>query len=657
MSGVDLRYRPDIDGLRAVSVVVVMLFHLGLGVVSGGFVGVDVFFVISGYLITAIIARESDEGGFTFAGFYERRIRRIYPALIVVLLATFAGAWAVLMPRDFVGFARTVIAAPLFASNFMFLGGDGYFDPASTTKPLLHTWSLGVEEQFYIVFPWLILGLRRFGPATRLKVVAAIVALSFTASVIGGLIGWAQAYFLLPTRFWELGIGALVALGGVEPSRRLRDLLSAAGLAAIALACVVIDEGTAFPGFAAALPCLGAAAVILGGTGPAARLLSWRPVVYIGRISYPMYLWHWPLIVFTLYVTGRPIDGAEATALFALTVALSALTLWAVEQPIRARRWLDSRPRLFAAAAVTSALVVGLGLLGFVGKGLPGRLSPEVAALARVAGAGTTLERVCPHGRRDMGRDLPPCFLGDTSRARVDFAILGDSHARALAGEIGIVAQREGLKGIYLGRVACSPLRGVERTGDATRRCGEHFAWALGRIDALDPPAVVMIGRWGGLAGEGTVANERIDPVIWKMGDRIVPRSEAEAAIRTGFANTLDALAGRRVIVLFSMPEPGYDVPMVQAAALRFGRRPPADRSRADYEARQATARRWMGAAVGTRTGVEIVEPADTLCAGGTCRAMDGDQPLYVDDNHPSPLGSLPVAEALAPALRRAVGR
>ncbi len=647
-----LSYRPDIDGLRAVSVVVVMLFHLGVGAMSGGFVGVDVFFVISGFLITSIIAREVDAGTFTFAAFYERRIRRIYPALIVVLLATFAGAFLVTMPRDFVAFTRTLIAAPLFAANFMFLGGEGYFDPASTTKPLLHTWSLGVEEQFYIVFPWLLMWAARRGGGRRLGLVAWIVAGSVATSVIGGLLDWRNAYFLLPTRFFELGIGALVALARPRLGRGLRGLLGVAGMAAIVVSCLVFDEATVFPGWAALVPCLGAAGVILGEGGPVARLLAWRPIVYVGRISYPMYLWHWPPIVFVLAVTGRPIEPTTAVGLFALTVALSAATYHLIETPLRSRRWLATRGRLFAGAGIASAVVVGLGIAGFVGKGWPNRLSPEEAALARVAGERTTLEQICPHGRRDMGKDLPPCFLGDRTRERLDFAVLGDSHARALAGEISAAAAGQGLKGIYLGRVACSPLTGIERTGDPTRRCGEHLAWALERIRALDPRTVVMIGRWGGLAGETAVANERRDPVIWAEGGRIVPRDEVPAAIGRGFAATLDALAGRRVVVLGAIPEPGYDVPMVRAAALRFGRTPPADPSRADHEVKQAGARAWMAPALTGRAGVRVVDPAEVLCGSGVCAAMAGAAPLYVDDNHPSRVGGGLVAEWLMPALK-----
>ena len=653
-----LGYRPDIDGLRAVSVVVVMLFHLGVGAISGGFVGVDVFFVISGYLITSIIAREIDAGVFTFAGFYERRIRRIYPALIVVLVATFVGAYAVVMPRDFLAFSRTLIAAPLFAANFMFLGGDGYFDPGATTKPLLHTWSLGVEEQFYIVLPWLLMWASRGRRgAHRVAIVAAVVAASFAASVIGGAVGWRQSYFLLPTRFFELGIGALVALARPRASQGWRSALGLAGLAAIVASCFLIDETTAFPGWVAAVPCLGAAGVILGEGGPAARLLATPPMVFIGRISYPMYLWHWPPIVLTLYVTGRPIDPATGVALFAFTVAASAATLWAIETPIRSRRLFAGRTGLFAVAAATSAVIVGLGAVGMATRGWPSRLSPEVAALARVAAEGTTIERVCPHGRRDMSRDLPPCVIGDASRPSFDFVVLGDSHARALSGEIGEAAKRAGLKGLYLGRVACPPLVGVERLGDRTRRCGEHITWALGRIGEIDPPAVVMVGRWGGLAGPVDEIAERLDPVRWEWQGRVVTRADAEPAIRAGFAATLDALAGRRVVVLFSVPEPGYDVPMVQAAALRFGRRPPEDQSRAAYEARQATARRWMAAASAGRTNVEIVEPAEVLCAGGRCASMRDGMPLFVDDNHPSRAGSAAVAAELLPAIERAVGR
>jgi peptidoglycan/LPS O-acetylase OafA/YrhL len=646
-------WRADIDGLRAVSVLVVVVFHLGTGLVPGGYVGVDAFFVISGFLITGIIAREMDEDRFSFLRFYERRIRRIYPALIVVLAASFAGAALVQMPRDFLGFSRTLIAAPLFASNFMFLGADGYFDPVSTTKPLLHTWSLGVEEQFYIVFPWLLLALRGVSKHRRTGLVAGVVGLSFAASVASVWLGFDKAYYLLPMRFWELGVGALLALTRPRFSAPIRNLASVCGLAAILAASLFFDAATPFPGWAAALPVLGAAGVLAGEGGPANRLLATAPMVFIGRISYPMYLWHWPPIVLTLYVTGRPIDATSAVVLFALTVALSTATLHLIETPIRSRRWFPARRRLFGAAAAASAVLVGLGIVGFAKLGWPERLPAEARRLAAVGLEPTLLEAICPHRRRDWAADLPPCVLGDASQPRFGFAMLGDSHGRALAGAIGEEAKRLGIKGIWLGRVACSPLVGVDRLGDPTRRCAEHMDWAIGRVREIDPKAVIVVGRWGSLIDRGAVAQERGAPPSYAVRGREVPATESERAVADGLAATLDAVGERPVALLLGVPEPGFDVPAVSAAAVLFGRGTPTGPSREAWLSGRRPTDAMLAPVLAARPGVEVLDPATILCAEGPCRHTVDGEPLFVDRDHPSRAGARLIAPIFADFLAR----
>jgi peptidoglycan/LPS O-acetylase OafA/YrhL len=648
-------WRADIDGLRAVSVVVVILFHLGSGLAPGGYVGVDSFFVISGYLITGIIAREVDEGRFSFAGFYERRIRRIYPALIVVLAATFAAAFVVQMPRDFLGFSRTLIAAPLFAANFMFLGAGGYFDPASTTRPLLHTWSLGIEEQFYIVLPWLILWLTRVGARRRSAAVAAVVGLSFVAGVASAMVGFDKAYYLLPMRFWELGVGALVALVRPRLAPPLAAIASVGGLAAIVAATLLFDSTTPFPGVAALLPVLGAAGVLVGEGGPANRLLATRPFVFVGRISYPMYLWHWPPIVFVLYVTGRPIDPSGAVAISVFTVVASSLTLTMIETPIRSRRVLAARGRLFGVSAAASMLLIGLGIAGVVTAGWPARLSPEVRRLAEVGREPTLLEEICPHRRRDWAADLPACVLGDASRSRFGFAVLGDSHARALAGAIGEEAARLGIKGLWLGRVACAPLLGVDRLGDSSRRCAEHLDWAIARIGEVDAKAVIVIGRWGSLVDRGAATGEREAPAVYAVRGHLVPPTAAasEKAVAEGLAATLDALGDRPVALLRGVPEPGFDVPTVGAASRLFGRRMPEGPTRAEWLDRRAPTDAMLAPVIEGRRDLEVLDPTGLLCVGDHClHSIDG-QALFVDADHPSRAGARLIAPIFDDFLSR----
>ena len=297
LSRAELGYRADIDGMRALAVIIVILFHLEVSWLPGGFVGVDVFFVISGFLITSLIARRIEAGNFSLIDFYERRFRRIYPNLLIVLAATTTLGWFALMPETYRLFGRTLVWASLSASNFAFVGGGGYFDPDSVTKPLLHTWSLGVEEQFYLVFPWLLILAVKRG-YQMIWLIGGAIALSLALSIGATMIGWSASYFLLPTRFWELGIGALVAIlpMGHRMTPLRRSALGLAGLAAIIWAALSLSESDSFPGYLALAPTLGAAALIVANGGVVNGLMALPPFAWIGRLSYALYLWHWPLI-------------------------------------------------------------------------------------------------------------------------------------------------------------------------------------------------------------------------------------------------------------------------------------------------------------------------------------------------------------------------
>ena len=296
-------YRPDIDGLRAVAVVPVVLYHAGVPALTGGFVGVDVFFVISGYLITGIVAAGIAAGSFSIVEFYERRARRILPALFVVLAASVAAGWWLLLPEPLERFAKSLLAATLFGSNFWFLdSARDYFAPGSDFAPLLHTWSLAVEEQFYLFFPPLLWAVARWRRGREVRLVAWLSLASFLGAVVVVAVDPPLAFYLAPLRIWELGLGALLALRPVPrlAARWQREGLGALGLAGIAVAVFGYDDLTPFPGFAALAPCLGALAIIAVGSGGSVvnRALAIRPVVFVGLISYSLYLWHWPILAF-----------------------------------------------------------------------------------------------------------------------------------------------------------------------------------------------------------------------------------------------------------------------------------------------------------------------------------------------------------------------
>jgi peptidoglycan/LPS O-acetylase OafA/YrhL len=369
-----MRYRPEIDGLRAIAVAAVILFHAGFTLFSGGFVGVDVFFVISGFLITSIIVAELKTGRFSVLRFYERRARRILPALFTVMAACVPFAFRLLSPDDLKDFAQSMAAICLFASNVLFWGESGYFDTQAELKPLLHTWSLAVEEQFYVVFPLLLLVAWRLGRGVLLSLIGAIAVGSLFISVDEVRNFPSAAFYLLPSRAWQLLVGALAsfvtdrwqAADVRQPAVRLAgEAVGWGGMAMIILALFLFDERTPFPGLNAALPTIGTALVLLfasDGTS-VGRMLAWRPLVGLGLISYSAYLWHQPLFALTKHALLADLPTDLAIVLCAATIVLACLSWRYIEQPFRDRS-LISRGAVFALSAVGMAAFVGLGFIG-----------------------------------------------------------------------------------------------------------------------------------------------------------------------------------------------------------------------------------------------------------------------------------------------------
>jgi len=329
-----MRYRNDIDGLRAVAVVPIVLYHAGLTWISGGFIGVDVFFVISGFLITSIMLGDIQAGRFSVVGFWGRRIVRIFPALFVMLAAVMVAGCVFLFPGDLRSLAASAAAAAAFVSNLWFEFTAGYFGPAAETLPLLHTWSLGVEDQFYIVHPLLIAAVHRFAP-NRLKAVLTVTALaSFGLGLALSISMPVHAFYGLPGRVWELGLGALVAADAAPKiaTKSGRDAAAIGGLALIALGYAAIRPTSLFPVPWAVLPALGAALIIAYGDGAVTtRLLAARPMRWIGAISYSLYLWHWPIITFWRLRHDITLTPADTAVVVGLSVAVAWVSYRLVE--------------------------------------------------------------------------------------------------------------------------------------------------------------------------------------------------------------------------------------------------------------------------------------------------------------------------------------
>lgn len=390
------KYRADVDGLRAIAVLSVLLFHGGVSVLSGGYVGVDIFFVISGFVITTKLVEEVDEGKFSIANFYTRRIRRILPALVGTILLSYAAALVFFLPDAMADFSKSVVATATFLSNMFFWKSSGYFETSALDRPLLHTWSLAIEEQFYIVIPIVL-----FFVMTRARRWAfAIFALSAAASLALSIFVTDKAptanFFVLPTRAWELLLGVMVALAPAPAisQRVVREAIALIGLGLIAFAVLTYTSATPFPGLAAFIPTFGTAALIyIGKSGQptvVAGGLSLRPVVAIGLISYSLYMVHWPIIVFARYVLLRDLAGWEIAAAVAAALVLAYLSYRFVETPFRRPKRPMSRPRLFGA---TTAILAGLCLLGFAGVWTGGArfLHPDFAPSAQAEATGPDL--------------------------------------------------------------------------------------------------------------------------------------------------------------------------------------------------------------------------------------------------------------------------
>jgi peptidoglycan/LPS O-acetylase OafA/YrhL len=436
-----IKYRADINGLRAIAVLAVLVDHIGIGFFGGGYLGVDVFFVISGYLISGIILTEVKAGDFSVARFYERRIRRILPALVAMMGATLLLAWIYFLPFEMESFSRSLLAATFCVSNMFFWGRSGYFEALSTAKPLLHTWSLAVEEQFYFVFPLFLLFIYKIFRRRVDATVVVLFVLSLALGLAAAYVRPAAAFYLAPARAWELLLGAVLTLDICPQARSpvTRNIVTLTGLILILASIVVFSANTLYPGIANLVPCIGAALIIGGGrTGNsfAGSLLSTRPMVFIGLISYSLYLWHWPIIVMhrmgLLPTDGYPLAIDEGLIII-VSILVATLSWKYVETPFRSKQ--VSKSLLYRSAlASVAVLVVAAGAM-LATHGLPSRFQPQVARIASfleydprpVSRAGTCfVEAEYSHAELDPG----VCMHWDP--AKKNYLLVGDSHAAHL---------------------------------------------------------------------------------------------------------------------------------------------------------------------------------------------------------------------------------
>lgn len=644
-----LRYRSDIDGLRAVAVLPVIFFHLGAGPFAGGFVGVDVFFVVSGYLITSILLDEIGAGSFTYLGFYERRIRRIFPALFVMMGVSLPLALLVLVPEHLEDFGQSVIAAALFVSNVFFFLEDGYFEGPADLHPLLHTWSLAVEEQFYLFMPLvLVLVVRRGVSVPGCLAALAAASLLFSIWQLGS--HPSAAFYLLPARLWELMLGAWLATTAVSPVRSmaLAAVGVLAGLCAIGVAVFVFHERTPFPGPAALLPCIGAALVIHFGrtANPVSDLLGSSPLRRVGLLSYSLYLWHFPLAVFARHLIVRPFTALEIVVLLAVTFILSVLSWRYVEQPFRIRPRRVERRLLYRLAGVVMACSVAFGLFTDFSDGAPERFGASARVLLATSENRDT--RCLRQGRN--------CEIGDPD-APARFIVWGDSHAGAMLAAFRTLAERHDVSGRAMLRGGCIPAIGYFTTTAAiAQACYQANQAALAAALEPDVHTVFLAGRWTLLVEESLYGFEggRAHGLVDESG------ALRDAPTRMVLEKVLDATlaelrgSGRQVYLIGPVPEVGWHVPHTLAQRERFAGLLADEAITPTREAFDARNRQTLALleTLARHHGAQVLYPHRMLCGEDACALMENGRLLYYDTNHLTITGALLLTPMLEPAFR-----
>jgi peptidoglycan/LPS O-acetylase OafA/YrhL len=650
------KYRSDIDGLRAVAVAPVLMYHAGVPGFGGGFVGVDVFFVISGFLITQLIHNELQKGQFSLVTFYERRMRRIFPALIAMLLVTSIIASWLLLPQNLVAYGRSLAATTMFASNFFF-SKSGYFDPDAHEFPLLHTWSLAVEEQFYILYPLFIWLTYRRSPKLVLPLVALAGFVSLATAQTMVMTHPRAAFYLPVTRAWELALGCSLALAPIAAasSRQVRSALGLFGLGMILCAVFFYADEMPFPGVAALLPCVGTALILWAGTGgqghAAADVLSWRPFVLTGLVSYSLYLWHWPLLTFAAYpsVAGAPM-WVKLLALVA-SYLLAVLTWRWVERPFRGRAGILTRPQMMFGGATAMALILAFGWVAASQRGWPGRLAPEVEQIAAGSREHAPVGDACYKSSVGDVRSDKLCRIGQIS-AKPTFLLWGDSHARAMVDAVSQAARSHGRGGVIAPQAGCPPLLDVSR-GDLRNR-PQCIATADAILEYLRSRPnirdVVLVSRWALLVEGSYYGPETGEPILLSDGQTHARDiADNRRIFERALSRTLDELtaAGKQVWIVGPVPEVGVDVPKTLANAKRFGRNIDIRPSRQQFEFRQRGTFDILDR-VAAQHGATIVPVHENLCDHYSCEVASREgQPLYYDDDHLSFSGERAVVPAL----------
>jgi peptidoglycan/LPS O-acetylase OafA/YrhL len=640
----EFKYRPDVDALRAVAVIMVLFYHAGLGF-PGGFIGVDIFFVISGYLITGLILKSQSNGTFSVVKFFERRIRRIVPAAALMVVGVLIAGYFLLLPSDYEDLAKSAIAQQFMFSNIYFWESTGYFAEPAESKPLLHTWSLAIEEQFYLGYPFVLVVLNRYQRQNVGRYLLVLAILSLAGSHYGVMHHRSATFYLLPTRAWELLIGGLIcfAPNSSRISQRLRSCISWLCLAGILSAGLLFDSKTRFPGINALLPCMSTAVFIYVNTTQmtrAAEILTVKPVVYIGLMSYSLYLWHWPVLVFARYSSVAPLSPWQSVVLLGAGLVFATLSWVFVETPFRRSLLFASQLRVFSFAFLTTVITALIALGICMSAGFPSRL-PQGAlrSLDTTYPDRVFVQQKSREIRFEDAMNGDFLELGSGGYAMpVSILLWGDSHAVALIPLVDSLCAEYSVRGSAAVYAATAPLVGWE----------DHLGRGLKERAVPFNDSVVEFIRHHSVSDVIIVAH-------WDLYEA----EQSADQIRLLLQNTLRELkeAKARIWVMKTVPIPDFDVPKYVAKSTQLNELKDLGISAAEYRKARQRQSQIFNLEREYLSGVHILDPAEYFVRDEVSLIAKDGKILYCDDTHLSVLGAMELRPLFEPIFREIVAK
>lgn len=657
----EMNYRHEIDGLRAIAVMGVILYHVGLESISAGYAGVDVFFVISGFLIGGIIFRERADGTFSYWKFYARRARRILPALYTVILFSMLASWFTMMPNTLRYFGGAAMSTLLFISNIWFFEVIDYFNPAALKDPLIHTWSLAVEEQFYFFVPLLFGLLWRFGTKVLFWVFAILAATSLATAILTNTDNPMAAFYLIHTRAWELFAGVLAALAfpKLTVNARTSGWLANLGLLLILGGLGLIPTHAPWPGGWTLIPVAGTMLVLLFGQAPslARTALTLRPLTIIGLISYSAYLWHQPVISF-LDLSGNRLSGwSQAAAAVAAILAVSWLSWRYIEQPFRSGSTL-SKGFVRSSLILTALGIAAFSIAGHFNRGYPDRMPPTVHALLAYEHSQPATYKQCIAVRETVDQwDLSDrCIHGAKTTPSV--AVWGDSHAALLGHPLGAALSDRGMALQELTLSSCQPIPNLLNYGQTrAAKCKKFNADVMDYFLATPTlKTIIMHASWGTYISNADSLSwigEFVEDDFYSYPSQkspSMPDAERKSAISTELGHAITTLrdAGKTVIVVQAIPAPGFRPTKYYGRKLWYGETLEQNigLDQSLYNQSSMDVHEFLFETA-NKAGAIVLDPQDQFCQDGICYVIKNGEPLYFDEGHVS----IPGAALVVPPL------